>query len=151
MRGSSIAGFGIYARRDIAPGEVIFKGEERSQRIVTREYVRQNWSDDEQEVFRHYAYPLSDEVFVLWSDDPADWAPQNHSCEPNTVHRGLDLVASTAVPKGAELTLDFATLQNPESEPFTCNCGTKTCRGQVSGTPGNSVTAREKASRATGA
>ena len=147
VRGSSIAGFGIYARRDIAPGEVVFKGEERSQRIVTREYVRQHWSADEQEVFRHYAYPLSDEVFVLWADDPADWAPQNHSCEPNTVLRGLDLVAQHAVPKGAELTLDFATLQNPESEPFTCNCGTASCRGQISGTPGNSVTVREKARR----
>ena len=151
VKGSAISGFGIYARRALAAGDVIFKGEERSQRIVTRDYVRRHWSADEQEVFRHYAYPLSDEVFVLWSDDPSDWAPQNHSCEPNTELHGLDLVAIGALPEGVELTLDFATLQNPESEPFTCNCGTKNCRGQVRGTPGNSVTAREAARRIRGA
>ena len=151
VRGSAISGFGIYARRALAPGDVIFKGEERSQRIVTRDYVRAHWSAAEQEIFRHYAYPLSDEVFVLWAEDPSEWAPQNHSCEPNTELKGLDLVAIGAIPAGVELTLDFATLQNPESEPFRCNCGTKSCRGQVRGTPGNSVSAREAARRIGGA
>jgi hypothetical protein len=33
--------------------------------------------------FRRYAFPLSDDVYVLWSDDPAEWAPMNHSCDPN--------------------------------------------------------------------
>ena len=34
--------------------------------------------------FRRYAWPLTDEVHALWSDDPEQWRPINHSCDPNT-------------------------------------------------------------------
>ena len=52
MKGNSIAGFGIYANRNILHGEVIFKGEEKSQRMVTRRYVEKNWNEDEKEMFQ---------------------------------------------------------------------------------------------------
>src|SRR5262249_34400779 len=93
MKGNSIAGFGIYANRNILKGEVIFKGEERSQRLVTKRYVEKHWGEDEKEMFRRYAYPISNEVFLLWDEDPSGWAPQNHSCEANTIYDGLNLYA----------------------------------------------------------
>ncbi len=142
MRGGASSGYGIVARERIAAGETVFRGEERSQRIVTRRYVEANWSEADRTLFRHYAYPLSDEVYVLWDDDAASWAPQNHSCEPNTGYCGLDVVALRDTAAGEELTLDYADLLDEESEPFDCRCGTKGCRGLVRGTKGNSVTAR---------
>jgi D-alanine-D-alanine ligase-like ATP-grasp enzyme len=142
MRGSAISGYGIYAVRDLRAGEIVFRGEERSQRIVTRPHVRAHWTAAQRELFKHYAYPLSDEVYVLWSDDPNDWAPQNHSCQPNTGFRGLDVVALHDIAAGTELTIDFADLLNDEAASFPCACGAARCRGTIRGTPGNSVTRR---------
>ena len=145
IKGSAISGYGIHATRDLRPGEVVFRGEERSQRIVTRKHVMEHWSADDQEVFRHYAYPLTDEVYVLWDGDPSQWAPENHSCEPNTTFVGLDVVALLPIARGEELTLDFGELLAEDLEPFECHCGTPSCRGVVRGTAGNSVSARETA------
>ena len=144
IRGNSIAGYGIHARRSLEEGEVIFRGEERSHRLVTRRHVESTWSPDDRELFAQYAYPVSDEVFALWDNDPMAWAPQNHSCEANTTYSGLDVVASRPIAAGEELTLDYAELINEEGASFTCRCGRATCRGTVRGTPGNSVTARER-------
>ncbi|MBK8089192.1 MAG: ATP-grasp domain-containing protein [Chitinophagaceae bacterium] len=57
MKGNSIAGFGIYATQSIHVGEVIFKGEERPQRIVTKRFVDENWLPEEKLLFKHYAVP----------------------------------------------------------------------------------------------
>lgn len=142
MRGSATSGYGIVAAERIAAGEIVFRGEERSQRIVTRRHVESTWTDAARTLFRQYAYPLSDEVYVLWDDDASAWAPENHSCEPNTEYHGLDVVALREIAMGEELTLDYAEFLNEESEPFTCSCGTKSCRGTVRGTVGSSVSSR---------
>ncbi|HTJ14306.1 MAG TPA: SET domain-containing protein-lysine N-methyltransferase [Dinghuibacter sp.] len=143
VKGSPIAGYGIYAARPIGEGESIFDGEDRAQRIVTRRFVGDHWSPDRQEVFRHYAYPISREVFILWDKDPAAWAPQNHSCAPNTAYRGLDVYALRPIARGEELTLDYATMMDETLEPFVCHCGAPGCRGTVQGVAGNNVTDRE--------
>ncbi|MBK6936141.1 MAG: SET domain-containing protein-lysine N-methyltransferase [Chitinophagaceae bacterium] len=144
MKGNSIAGYGIYAGRDIIQGEVVFKGEGRSQRIITKRFVGSNWNEDEQMHFRRYAYPVSDEVFILWDEDPAEWAPQNHSCEPNTVFDGLNVMAIKNISKGQELTLDYAHFLDENMEPFDCQCGSSMCRGKISGQTGNSLNLREQ-------
>ena len=144
MRGDSISGYGIFATRDIRAGEVVFRGEGRAHRIVTARQVRTAWNANDQSVFRRYGYPLSDEVYALWDDDPTAWAPQNHSCDPNTAFVGLNVVAVGSIATGDELTLDYAAFMNEASEPFACSCGAETCRGMVTGVPGNSVTARER-------
>ncbi len=143
VKGNAIAGYGIYAIKHIKANETIFQGEGRSQRLITRKYVENNWSDTEKETFRRYAYPLSSEVFLLWANEPAEWAPQNHSCEPNTGYNGLNVIALEAISPGTELTLDYASFLDEHMEPFTCRCGSPGCRGLVTGKPGNSVTIRE--------
>ena len=145
MRGNAISGYGIFATTGLAEGDMVFRGEARAHRIVTARHVQTTWSADDQLLFRRYGYPLSAELFALWDDDPTAWAPQNHSCEPNTAFVGLDVVAVRAIASGAELTLDYAEFMNEESEPFACRCGASSCRGRVSGTAGNSVAARESA------
>ncbi len=143
IKGNAIAGYGMYATQHIQPKELVFAGEGRSQRIITRRFVEENWSDTEKLTFRRYAYPLSTEVFLLWDDDPAAWAPQNHSCQPNTAYDGLNVVALTEIHPTEELTLDYASFLDEHMEPFQCQCGAPNCRGWVKGQPGNSVTARE--------
>jgi D-alanine-D-alanine ligase-like ATP-grasp enzyme len=148
IRGDSIAGYGIVATRDIAAGEVVYRGEGRAQRLVTARHVEDTWSADDQAVFAQYGYPLSDEVYSIWDSDPAQWAPQNHSCDANTAFDGLNVVALRAIATGTELTLDYGAFTNHASAPFACRCGSSGCRGVVAGTPGNSVTARERIGRA---
>lgn len=143
VKGNALSGYGIYATRNIMCNELIFTGEERAQRLVTRRHVELHWNEVEKEIFRRYAYPLSNEVFLLWDNDPAAWAPQNHSCEPNTAYDGLNVIAIRHIQQGEELTLDYATFLDEHMEPFQCHCGTVHCKKWISGTPGNTVTHRE--------
>jgi len=144
VKGDSIAGYGIYAARDLAAGEIIYLGEERAQRLVTKRYIDNHWNQHQQLQFRRYAYPLSEEVFALWDEDPTSWAPQNHSCSANTAFNGLNVCTTRAVFQHEELTLDYATFLDPRMEPFDCKCGSVHCRGTISGPEGNTLTKREQ-------
>lgn len=143
VKGNSISGFGIYARRELPMGYVVFNGEEMAQRLVTRRHVTENWSENDKEHFRRYAYPISKEVFIIWDSDPTEWAPQNHSCDPNCAYDGLNVVTLKKIGKGEEMTLDYAQFLDKNMEPFHCNCGSPNCRGLIIGIPNNSVTHRE--------
>lgn len=144
IKGNALNGYGIVAQKALKKGEVIFKIEESAQRIVTKRYVEKNWSPQQIEEFRHYAYPISDEVYILWDHKPQNWAPQNHSCNPNTVYDGLNLIALTDIAQEEELTLDYADLLDDNIQSFVCTCGHINCRKIVSGSTYNSVTQREK-------
>jgi D-alanine-D-alanine ligase len=138
VRNNAISGFGIYASSPLQPGDLIFKGEEMSQRIVTKKWVEENWNEAEKLTFRRYAYPLGKEVFLLWSFLPQDWAPQNHSCDANTAFDGLNIIAKRQIPCEEELTLDYATFLDENAEPFNCLCGASNCRGIIKGGMGHS-------------
>lgn len=143
MKGNSISGFGIYANKDIKKGQIIFKGEERSQRFVTRKHVKKHWTPEEKRFFAQYAYPISEQVYCLWDENPTEWAPQNHCCSPNTHYDGLNVVASRAIRNGEELTLDYASFLDETAESFKCNCNSPECRKVIKGIRSNSVTSRE--------
>lgn len=149
MKGNAIAGYGIYATQDIQQDDIVFKGEEAPQRIVTKSFVEKNWPSKEKETFRKYAYPVSSEVFLLWDNDPSGWAPQNHSCDPNTVYKGLNVLAIRSIKKGEELSLNYADFLDEHMEPFECKCGAGCCSGFIKGVVGNSVTVRESAKNIT--
>ncbi len=143
MKGDSIDGFGIYANQPIKRGEIIFNNEARSHRIVTKRYVDQHWTMEEKDLFARYAVPLSKNIYILWDDDPTVWAPQNHSCDPNTAYDGLNVIATRDINTDQELTLDYATFLDETMEPFDCQCGSMNCRGRVTGTVGNTLELRE--------
>ena len=146
MRGDAVSGYGIFATAPIAAGDIVFRGEERAHRLVTRRRASR-WSAEDQATFRRYAYPISSEVFAFWDEDPTSWAPQNHSCDANTRFDGLDVVATRPIAKDEELTLDYSATMTDLSEPFDCNCRSKACKGVVRGRAENSVTSREAAKR----
>jgi len=126
-------GFAMFAARDLARGAVVFEGEGRPQRIVTRSHVEHTWPAADRDVFYRYAYPISPEIFVLWDTEPTGWAPQNHSCDPNTEFLGLNLVATRDIRGGEELTVDYATFYDRHMTPFDCACGSPNCRRRVFG------------------
>jgi D-alanine-D-alanine ligase len=132
-RGNAIAGFGIYAVRDIPAGAVVYQGEEREQRLVTLRHVERHWPPAQIEVFRRYALPTGGDVHILWDADPEEWAPQNHSCDPNTAYRGLNLLAVREIRAGEELTLDYAACCDETMAAFQCACGAPNCRGAIRG------------------
>ncbi|MDQ6610377.1 MAG: SET domain-containing protein-lysine N-methyltransferase [Bacteroidota bacterium] len=144
MKGNSISGFGIYAVTGIKKGDVIFCGEEEEHRLVTKRHVEQTWSQEEKKTFQHYAYPISDEIYSFWGKEPANWAPQNHSCNANTAYNGLNVVALKDILKDEELTLNYAHILNETAASFDCNCGTESCRKQIHGEKNNSLTNRQK-------
>jgi D-alanine-D-alanine ligase-like ATP-grasp enzyme len=129
-------GFAMYAARDLPAGAVVFEGEGRAQRIITRSHVERAWSAADREVFYRYAYPIGRDVFILWDRLPTGWAPQNHSCDPNTAFVGLNVVARRDIWLGEELTVDYATFYDGHMTPFDCSCGSPNCRGHIVGGKG---------------
>jgi D-alanine-D-alanine ligase len=125
--------YGMYATRLIQPGEVIVPFEEQAHVLVTKTHVFENWGEPKRSWFPAYAYPLTDEVYVMWSDEPEDWKPLNHSCDPNAWLQGLDMVARRPIQAGEQITVDYATFCNEMMKDFECNCGVDLCRGTVRG------------------
>lgn len=126
-------GYGIRARRPIPAGGLVETYEERAHVLVTRSHVERCWGERERDWFAAYAWPLTDEVWVMWSDDPMQWRPVNHSCDPNSWLDGLDLVARRDIRAGDEITMDYATFCHESMPAFACICGASSCRGRVSG------------------
>lgn len=133
IKGNAIAGYGMYAKYNLPKGTLLFKGEEKAQRIVTKKYVDTHWNENEKLSFRRYAYPISKDVYILWALEPEEWSPQNHSCDANCEYIGLNVYTNRDIQKGEELTLDYASFLDHTMEPFTCNCGSPKCRGMING------------------
>jgi D-alanine-D-alanine ligase len=123
----------MFATGAIARGERIVEFEQQPQVLVSRSHVEQAWRDHDADWFPRYAWPLTDEIYVVWERDPEDWKPINHSCEPNAWLTGLDLVARHEVATGQEITVDYATFCNELMPSFDCGCGSATCRGTIRG------------------
>ncbi len=145
VKGNSINGYGIFAKQPFKKDDVIFQLEGTAQRIITKRYVDAHWTKTQMQDFKHYAYPISKEVYILWNENPQTWAPQNHSCQPNTGYDGLNVIALQAIDSGEELTLDYAELVDENMTPFNCTCGSSRCRKLITGIKDNSITSREAA------
>lgn len=125
--------YGMFATRTILAGERIEVFEEQPHVLVTRQHVERCWDERHLSWFRRYAYPLTDEVFVMWSRDPEDWKPINHACDPNAWLEGLDVVARRDIQPDEEITMDYATFCGDDMEAFDCACGSAGCRGRIRG------------------
>lgn len=127
-------GYGMYAARLIRAGELIHAFEEQPHYLVTRHHVDLHWTNVQRNWFAQYAWPISDETYVMWSNDPEEWKSINHSCDPNAWLEGLDLVARRNIAAGEQITMDYANFCTDAMEPFVCSCGAAECRRMVRGT-----------------
>ena len=125
---SGIEGRGLIALAPIAAGELVaIKGGH----IVTTEILRAL-----PERLRNSEIQIAD-GFHLAALEEAEYEPVmlflNHSCEPNVGFAGNTvLVAMRDIASGDELTTDYA-LFDDHDEVMQCRCGTRSCRGTISG------------------
>ena len=124
----------MYAAQAIEPGGLIERYEEQQHVLVSKAHVRDHWNATQKALFARYAYPITDEVYAMWSSDPEQWKPINHSCDPNAWLDGLNLTARRRIAAGEQITMDYGTFCNESLEPFTCTCGSAECRGTIRGT-----------------
>ena len=125
--------YGVYANRTLAEGEIIEALEAQPQVLVSRSHVLQHWTTQQQQWFARYAYPITDEIYAIWSNDPAQWRPFAHSCDPNAWLDGLNLVARRSIAAGEQIMIDYGAFRNELMAEFTCTCGAPNCRGVIRG------------------
>ena len=133
VRWSAGGGQGLFATRDLAPGETILRFEAEPHVLVTLDHVERSWDARSREWFDRYAWPLTEDVWVAWSPDPEEWKPVNHSCDPVAWLTGLDVEARRPSRRGEEITLDYGSFMNERMPCFECRCGSPGCRGTVRG------------------
>ena len=121
------SGFGMFATRALEEGETAVRYEEHPHVLASRRHVERAWTGLKRQWFEHYAWPVAAGLHVLWSENPDDWRPINHSCDPNTWLDGLDLVARRGIALGEELTVDYATFCGPSMAGFECQCDAPHC------------------------
>jgi hypothetical protein len=61
------------------------------------------------------------------------WRFMNHSCRPNSIVRGREVIARTCIDPWHEVRFDYNTTEYDMAEPFDCHCGTVGCTGRISG------------------
>lgn len=133
VRSTRAGDYGVFATRHLEAGDTVIRYEEEPHVLVSRSHVEAHWDARRKDWFRRYAWPLTDELFVIWEDDPEAWKPINHGCDPNAWLSGLDLVARRPIARGEEITVDYATFCNEAMPAFDCACGAADCRGTVRG------------------
>ena len=119
-------GKAVFAREVIEPGELIGVW---SGRIVTAEEL-----DELPVEIRRHTVQVEEGLYLasLSPDEAPDFI--NHSCEPNA---GLDgqvaIVALARILPGEEVTIDYAMCDGSPYDEFDCECGSRLCRGHVTG------------------
>jgi len=113
----------------LKPGDLIYQLEEMPHRLVSKSRVERKWNSRFKQFFQDFAYPLSDDLYVIWDLEPESWKPINHCCDPNAWVEGLDLIARKPIKSGEEITMDYATMYTQAGPSFKCNCGSSLCRG----------------------
>lgn len=126
IRSKSLNGKGIFARENIKKDEIVFI---KGGHILTRDEIFSTG------VINSY-FPISDNYFLgATNEDEEDAIKlyQNHSCNPNVgLHGEITFVAMRDIMKDEELTVDYAFIDN-EDYSFKCTCGSKNCRGTITG------------------
>lgn len=126
-----LKGWGLYAFDLIRTGELVIRdvGVERT----SEEYL----SLTPEEKVHHYQ--INDRT-LFGPEDLSNITNEwfvNHSCEPNTWFAGpFDWTAIRDIHPGEEITFDYAFVWSDDIEKFEinpCLCGSKYCRGKMTG------------------
>ncbi|MDH3690004.1 MAG: SET domain-containing protein-lysine N-methyltransferase [Gammaproteobacteria bacterium] len=128
IKQSTIHGKGLFAKADIAHGEVVaVKG---GSVLSGRE-----WSKLEPEL-GSAEIQISEDLFIapVSADEREDsMLYSNHSCDPNiAIHGQIVFVAMRDIAAGEELTHDWATTDDLGYE-MQCHCCSPKCRGTITG------------------
>jgi uncharacterized protein len=135
VRRSEVHGYGAFATRDIAKGEVIdeYIGERITHEEADERYKHRDVNDN-----HTFLYTFDSLTVIDGNVGGNDARFINHKCEPNCVPRirqgRLLIVATRAIRKGEELGYEYNINRDdddPENvdEIYACRCGSPKCRG----------------------
>lgn len=114
----------LIALRDIPNGTRLFRISGREHAAPTKYSVQvsatlhldQDCARDESELVRRYY-----------------WRYLDHSCEPTTRIRDLEVIAVRDIAEGEGVTFHYCTTEYDMASPFECRCGSPRCMGVVRG------------------
>jgi SET domain-containing protein len=122
VRDAPPKGRGVFAKRDFAAGEFIFR--RRHSKVVDAAGVAR-LTDEE----RTHLCELDWHRFAVLLP-PGCYL--NHSCEPNAMRSGVRVFAWRAIRAGEEITIDYR-LNAFDGDSWPCACGAPSCSGVVVG------------------
>ena len=121
IRPSQIHGWGLIARRPLAPGDKIG-------RIAGRLVCFTTTSPEDAATGPDYVGV----ALNVWIDPLPPFKYLNHSCRPNAaVTRRRTVVALTSIPAGEEITIDYSTTEADPYWSMACSCGDPVCRRKL--------------------
>lgn len=128
-RNSNIQGRGLFAREDIAAGEIVaVKGgaifSSSALALISDQISPADIQiEDDLYIAPRKAAEVEENILCL-----------NHSCDPNVGVRGqITFVAMRGVQADCELTIDYAMIDGDPRERMDCSCGASQCRGTITG------------------
>jgi SET domain-containing protein len=131
--------FGLFAREDIKPGEVVWwVGIDDPPQVEMTWKEIEAMPEDEREFFKTYSYQTGRDRFLgpACREDleiEQGWA-HNHSCDPNCwIDTDFSVVARRPITVDEELTLDYGTIWSKDICIADCKCGSPKCRGKIGG------------------
>lgn len=115
---SAIDGHGLFAARNYARGEILFRLSGRLYDGFSI-YRNTNWFANTYQLDRDlYLYPETLEGRYI-----------NHSCEPNAgLREDLEMLALRDIAVGEEICFDYSTCMSERDWTMSCQCGTSQCR-----------------------
>src|SRR5205823_4986671 len=129
VRESKIHGRGLFAKADIAQGEIVVV---KGGHIVDRETLRREITPQLGPV----EIQIDDNLFITpvnTAERELSMVYSNHSCDPNIGMRGeITFVAMREIRAGEELTHDWA-MTDDDDYSIQCNCRSSTCRDKIIG------------------
>jgi hypothetical protein len=123
VRNAGDKGKGVFARRDFADGEFIF----RRRHVLVVDTAGIETLDEWQRI--HLCELGFDRYAVL--GPPGCYL--NHSCEPSAMRHGVKVFAWRPIGAGEEVTIDYRLNAFDGDESWPCDCGTASCTGRVVG------------------
>lgn len=83
---------------------------------------------------RRYILQVEEDLYQVSPGDGETADLINHSCRPNAGMNGqIALVAMRGIDRGEEICFDYAMSDGSPYDEFDCRCGSRWCRGRVTG------------------
>lgn len=129
IRKSPIKGKGLFAKRDIKKGEIVFvKGGHIVKSLKEMMKLEKRLGE--------YSLQIDDDFYLCPKTKEEVTSTAifiNHSCEPNVGPDGqITFVALRNIKAGEELCHDYAMTTN-RNYKLACNCGSRSCRKTITG------------------